>query len=261
MLVPHSKSRLLRLKMPLVGFLAILALWGFGTFYVVSIGVQTAKYYEMNKKLSYFSNEFIEMRSTIASLQKADAEFRELFSLKSKKSVLEAVTKNDTGSPDIELLKIQASQAIASVAEIRRYIEEERDVYFATPTGWPVPGALSSGFGKREHPQTGEPEFHSGIDIRVAQGPPVKATADGIVSVSGWVAGNGNIVVIEHGRGFSTAYAHNKQNLVKVGQKVKRGDTIAISGSTGMTTGPHVHYEVWKRGTHVNPIPFLEEKS
>jgi murein DD-endopeptidase MepM/ murein hydrolase activator NlpD len=261
MIVPHSKSRLLRVKIPLAALLALVVLWGFGTFYVVSIGVQTADYREMSKKLSYFSSQFLEMRSTVASLQKAEDEFTRLFSLKSKKKVLEAVSSDDTGALDIDLLRKQVAQAMASVSEIRRYVDEERDIYYATPVGWPVPGALSSGFGKREHPRTGEAAFHSGVDIRAASGTPVKATADGIVSVSGWVAGNGNTVVIEHGRGFSTAYAHNKQNLVKVGQKVKRGDTIALSGATGVTTGPHLHYEVWKQSRQVNPISFLEERS
>jgi murein DD-endopeptidase MepM/ murein hydrolase activator NlpD len=261
MIVPHSKSRLLRLKIPLAALLALMVLWGFGTFYVVTTGVQTADYRKMSRKLSYFSSQFVEMRSTVDSLQKADEEFTRLFSLKSKKKVLEAITSDDTGALDIDLLKKQVAQAMASVSEIRRYVEEERDIYYATPVGWPVPGALSSGFGKREHPRTGEVAFHSGVDIRAASGTPVKATADGIVSVSGWVAGNGNTVVIEHGRGFSTAYAHNKQSLVKVGQKVKRGDTIALSGATGVTTGPHLHYEVWKAGRQVNPISFLEERS
>ncbi len=85
----------------------------------------------------------------------------------------------------------------------------------------------------------------------------MKATADGIVSYAGWSAGSGNTVVIEHGHGFSTAFAHNRQNLVRVGQKVRRGDAIALSGSTGLSTGPHVHYEIWKNGRHVNPNAYF----
>ena len=261
MIVPHSKSKLLRLRIPLAILVAAPVLWGFGTFYVISVGVQTAQYSQMSRKLSYFSSQFVEMRSTLSSLQIAEGEFRRLFSLKSKKRVLEAVSPNETGSPDLELLKKQVAEAMASVAEIKRYVREERDIYFATPVGWPVSGPLSSGFGRRANPQTGEPAFHSGLDIRVPSGTPVKATADGVVVVSGWVGGNGNIVVIEHGHDFSTAYAHNTQNLVKVGQRVKRGDTIAISGATGNATGPHLHYEVWKHGIPTNPISFLEERS
>ena len=131
MIVPHSKSKLLRLRIPLTLLVAVPVLWGFGMFYVVSVGVQAAKYSEMSRKLSYFSSEFLEMRSTLSSLQTADGEFRRLFSLKSKKKVLEAVSTNETGTPDLELLKKQVAEAMASVAEIRRYIKEERDTYFA----------------------------------------------------------------------------------------------------------------------------------
>ena len=261
MIVPHSKSRLLRLKVPLTVLVAIPVLWGLGTFYVLSVGVQTAQYVDMSRKLSYFSSQFFEMRHTLTSLQTAEEEFRRLFSLKSKKRVLEAINPNETGNPDLELLRKQVAEAVASVAEIKRFMREQRDAYFATPVGWPAPGALSSGFGKRAKPQTGEPAFHSGLDIRMPSGTPVKATADGIVIVSGWVGGNGNIVVVEHGHDYSTAYAHNKHNLVKVGQRVRRGDTIALSGATGNATGPHLHYEVWKRGIPTDPISFLEEKS
>lgn len=261
MAVPHSKARPLRLRIPLLGIVAIVALWGVGTAYVVSTGVKTIEYYEMRQKLTYFSGQFLELRSTIASLRKAEEEFGRLFSVKSKKGVLEAGTTNDTGSIDMELLKKQAAEAMTSVTEITKYIAEKRSVYFATPRGWPVPGTVSSAYGRRTHPRNGEPAFHSGIDIRVPTGTPVKATADGIISVSGWAGGNGNTIVIEHGHGFSSVYGHNRQNLVKVGQRVKRGDMIAMSGSTGVTTGPHVHYEVWTHRTHVNPIQFLEEKS
>ena len=85
----------------------------------------------------------------------------------------------------------------------------------------------------------------------------MKSTADGIVSFSGWTANSGHVVVMEHGYGFSTAYAHNQKNLVKVGDRVRRGEAIAVSGSTGMSTGPHVHYEIWENGRHQNPKTYL----
>jgi murein DD-endopeptidase MepM/ murein hydrolase activator NlpD len=99
--------------------------------------------------------------------------------------------------------------------------------------------------------------FHSGIDLACDPGTPIHATADGIVSHSGWAGGNGNVVVLEHGHGYSTIYAHNRNNAVKVGQQVRRGDVIGYVGSTGRTTGPHVHYEVLKDGKNVNPAPYL----
>ncbi len=261
MVVPHSKSKPVALRVPFLALAALFVLWGFGTVYVVSIGVNTVEYYRMSNKLSYLTGEVGEVKSTLTSLKKAEVEFNRLLGAKSKKKILEDHASEDSGSLDMELLKKQVAEAMSSVTEIRQYIEKERSVYRATPRGWPVHGGLSSPFGTRPHPRTGIPTFHSGVDIRSPQGTPVKATADGIVSVSGWAGGNGNVVVIEHGKGFTSAYAHNTKILVRVGQKIKRGDTIALSGSTGMSTGPHVHYEVWKGGVHVNPIQYLEEKS
>ncbi len=154
-------------------------------------------------------------------------------------------------------LKKQIEESMESVSDIRRYIGEQKDLYLATPAGWPVPGRISSGYGRREHPLSGDSKFHSGLDISVPRGTRVATTADGIVSYSGWSPGGGNTVVIEHGHGFSTAYAHNERNLVRVGQRVRRGNVIAVSGSTGTSTGPHIHYEIWKGGRHVNPETYL----
>ena len=91
-------------------------------------------------------------------------------------------------------------------------------------------------------------------------GTPLHATADGVVSFADRSAGNGNITVVEHGYGYSTVYAHNTKNLVRAGQTVKRGQVVAYAGSTGTSTGPHVHYEVWKKGQSVNPMPFVKGK-
>ncbi len=127
--------------------------------------------------------------------------------------------------------------------------------------GYPVPGDISSPFGMREHPTSGKDDFHSGIDLAISPGTPVKATADGIVSYSGWHGGSGNLVGLEHGHGFSTFYAHNKSTVVNIGQKVRRGDIIGYSGTTGNSTGPHVHYEIWKDGKAINPAAYLKGRS
>ena len=117
---------------------------------------------------------------------------------------------------------------------------------------------ITSPFGEREAPLGGGTQFHTGIDISVPVGTAVRATGDGVISFSGWNAGSGNLVVVEHGAGYSTFYAHNSSVAVKTGQLIKRGDIIAYSGSTGNSTGPHVHYEVWQQGRAVNPKGFLE---
>ena len=100
--------------------------------------------------------------------------------------------------------------------------------------------------------------MHTGVDISLSLGTPLHATADGVVSFADRSGGNGNIVVLEHGHGYSTVYAHNTKNLVHSGQTVKRGDVIAYSGSTGISTGPHLHYEVWINGKSINPVRYLE---
>jgi murein DD-endopeptidase MepM/ murein hydrolase activator NlpD len=258
MLVPHSRTKPVSFRIPLAGIFVSVLMFLVGTAFMLSISVRAMEYHTMKERLSRMTAQVQEMKSTMHSLKLAEAELRKLFGLKSKKDVLEAASFTDTGSLDMDVLNQQIHEAMESATDIRKYIREQKDLYLATPAGWPVAGAVSSGYGHREHPMSGKPNFHSGTDISVPQGTSVKATADGIVSFSGWTAGSGNTVVIEHGHGFSTAYAHNQQNLVKVGQRVKRREAIAVSGSTGVSTGPHVHYEIWKNGHHVNPAAYLE---
>lgn len=257
MLVPHSRRGSLNFRMPyaLLGMLFIFAC--VGIIYTISLTYHAIDLYVMKQKYARMTGQYQELKTTIDSLKQSESEFRRIFSLGSRNKVLEAMdATNNDGSIDIEELKIQIAESIASVSEINNYISKERDVYRATPQGLPVDGRLSSGFGMRIHPKYGGRKFHSGIDLTAPSGTPIRATGDGIISYSGWSKGNGNIVVIEHGHGFSSVYAHNKVNKVKVGQTVKRGEEIATIGSTGVSTGPHVHYEVWKKGEAVNPASF-----
>jgi murein DD-endopeptidase MepM/ murein hydrolase activator NlpD len=261
MLVPHSKTRPLNIKVPFIGILVSIVLWIFGTVYIFTATVNTIEYYKMKDKLAYYSQEFTELSTTMSALRGAEKEFRRLFSLDSKEEVLEHVDISDSGSIDMEILKKQVRSTIENVGEIRDYLHVHRDIYMSTPKELPVDGRISSTYGKRKNPITGKEEFHTGLDISASSGSPVKATAYGIVSFSGWSGGNGYLVVLEHGHGFSTFYAHNRKNVVKVGQKVKRGDVISYLGTTGSSTGPHVHYEIWKEGRHVNPKQYIGGKS
>lgn len=122
----------------------------------------------------------------------------------------------------------------------------------------PAPGGqLSSAFGSRRDPFTGRHEFHGGVDFRAPSGTPIHAVAGGRVVASGWEGGYGRVVEIDHGNGFRTRYAHNQANLVKAGQTVKRSQVIARVGSTGNTTGPHVHLEVLRAGRRMDPAEYL----
>ena len=258
MLVPHSRTKPISLRIPLAGIFVSFLLFVVGTAYVFTISVRTMEYHNMRDRLSQITSQYQEMKATMHSLKVAEGEFRKLFGLKSKKDVLEAASFSDSGSLDMEELNRQIHAAMESATDIRKYVHEQKDLYLATPAGLPVAGPVSSGYGHREHPMTGKRAFHTGLDISVPQGSDVRATAAGIVSFSGWTSGGGYTVVIEHGHGFSTAYAHNWKNLVKVGQRVKRQEPIAVSGSTGVSTGPHLHYEIWKNGHHVDPAAYLE---
>jgi len=127
----------------------------------------------------------------------------------------------------------------------------------ARPSLWPVYGRLQSNFGKRSDPLSGEGDFHPGVDIEAQNGTPVKASGDGVVSHADWAGGYGRLIVVDHGGGLQTYYAHLSRVDVLAGQEIRRGQLLGASGSTGRVTGPHLHYEVRNNGTPVNPYVFL----
>ena len=126
-----------------------------------------------------------------------------------------------------------------------------------TPSIWPVTGVVTSTFGWRKSPFEDDKELHSGIDIAVHLGAPVVATADGKVVQSGPAGGYGNLVQLDHGNGIATFYGHNSRLAVQVGETVKKGQVISYAGSTGKSTGPHVHYEIRQNDTAIDPWTYL----
>ena len=130
------------------------------------------------------------------------------------------------------------------------------------PQGRPVKsGWLSSYFGKRTDPFTGKPANHTGIDFAGKHGDEIVAVADGVVTWSGDRYGYGVMVEINHGNGYSTRYAHNSENLVAVGDEVRKGQVVALMGKTGRATGPNLHFEVLRNGSRVNPVNFIRKSS
>ncbi len=127
----------------------------------------------------------------------------------------------------------------------------------AIPLGKPLNGRITSRFGKRRDPLNGRVSFHDGIDIRGRRGAKIYATANGIVTLAGYNGGYGNYVEVQHGDGYKTAYAHMKKILVKRGQRVHRGDIIGLVGNTGRSTGPHLHYEIRRNDTPLNPAKYM----
>ncbi len=133
--------------------------------------------------------------------------------------------------------------------------ELKREIH---PEGRPVEsGFISSYFGEREDPFDGQETFHKGVDFAGAKGSTVMAVAAGIVTWAGERSGFGKLVEINHGDGYVTRYAHNEKTLVSVGETVKRGDPVGLMGSTGHSTGPHVHFEVLRNGRQVDPLSFI----
>lgn len=142
-------------------------------------------------------------------------------------------------------------------AELQKFLENQKMLLASTPSIWPTKGWLSSRFGYRVSPFTGEREFHRGIDIATRMSTPIVAPADGIALYVGWDGGYGKVLSIKHGYGLMTKYGHLKKALVKKGQYVKRGETIALVGNTGRSTGTHLHYEVHLNRVPVNPIRYI----
>jgi murein DD-endopeptidase MepM/ murein hydrolase activator NlpD len=147
---------------------------------------------------------------------------------------------------------------LSSYQELTDTIEGVKPILENYPSIWPVKGQVTSKFGKRQNPMGGlYEEVHTGLDIAVPTCTSVKATGGGVVKFAGNDGGYGNLVIIDHGMGMETYYGHNSQLLVKAGEKVERGQVVAKSGSTGNSTGPHVHYEVRINGTCVNPDKYV----
>lgn len=171
------------------------------------------------------------------------------------------------GGGDDELdswLGFQLDQLMARVAEQREELQALRGSLEAynhrlahTPSIWPVEGRITSHFGQRVHPVTGQRQMHWGLDIGAWYDTPIVAPAAGRVVEAQYHGGYGYYVKIDHGYGIQTVYAHNRRNLVRAGDYVQRGDRIALVGSTGQSTGPHLHYEVHVNGERVNPLRYL----
>jgi murein DD-endopeptidase MepM/ murein hydrolase activator NlpD len=155
-------------------------------------------------------------------------------------TMLEPIPRNDSG-------QMQEMEKMA----------RSTDQLATKPSIWPTNGEITSGFGWRSSPWGDGSELHPGIDIANSMGTPVVATADGEVVKSEASGGYGNIVQIDHGNGITTIYGHNSRFAVSVGQSVKKGQVISYVGSTGRSTGPHLHYEIRVNGTPVDPTSFM----
>jgi len=162
----------------------------------------------------------------------------------------------------LQRLRVSVSQLELRVRSLESYFNERYFKLAFTPNLWPTAGFLSGQFGQRESiSELGEAPFHAGVDIASAYGNRVLASADGTITTADCLSGYGNIVVIDHGFGISTRYAHLSVLSVELGQRVKRGEIVGLVGKTGRATGPHLHYEVRVGGKPVNPLQYIPRSS
>jgi murein DD-endopeptidase MepM/ murein hydrolase activator NlpD len=177
----------------------------------------------------------------------------------SRSSGGDALRPSATG--ELELLTEQVMEQGQSLRALDGLIGRARKALMGLPSRWPVRGAVNSEFGKRASPWTKEPEFHSGMDIAADRGTPVKAPAAGTVQHAGSGAEYGLYVMIDHDNGVRTLYGHLSKILVQRGQRIERGAVVGLTGNTGRSSGPHLHYEVYIKGQAVNPRAYLWDEA
>jgi len=289
LLIPHDKSRPLRTSISLGFIYSLLILWISSLVWSVLVISREIDYREIVKanrmlreKAEYFASSLAKERDLICELKDIDTQLRGLLHMKNPKDIVElggmggpsiedqltltSVLQNGDGlsqelfQMNVKELEREAWERKQSFHEINDFLAYQRSLLLATPSIWPTFGRVTSNYGWRSHPLTGRREFHEAVDIANLKGSPVRATADGTVVLAGWQGTYGRTVMVDHGHGFSTRYCHNSTLLVNPGEKVRRGQIIALSGLTGLCTAAHLHYEVWYHGKPVNPLLYVESK-
>lgn len=225
-------------------------------------------------QIEEMAKELAVLQKDLQDLKFLDNEIRTILASSDKKISLSGAERppslyiGNLGGPEVEAtandvenlikdLKNQSANQRENLIYLKGAVTAKKAAEIATPSIWPAQGEVTSPFGWRSSPWGRGGDWHPGIDIANSPGTPVLATAAGVVVYSSYMSGYGNLVLIDHGNGIETAYGHNAQNLVKNGQAVQKGERIAFMGSTGASTGPHVHYEVRINGTAVNPSGYL----
>jgi murein DD-endopeptidase MepM/ murein hydrolase activator NlpD len=266
----HSlHGRLRRIHVPHQAIYAVLL---FALFGMISLAGILSSYARMTWKVANYNSlrhEVDTLRVRYSELQRVNSEkTRQLATLQmfaSEVSVAYGLNRNVGQPSDSRKLSPNFRDSLeeynflqsANISRIYRTYPRtwQTDV---RPSLWPLDGQLSSPFGGRADPlMGGGGEMHTGVDISATSGTQVHAAADGIVSQAEWSSGYGKLVVIDHGNGMQTYYAHLSQWMVVPGQEIRRGGIVGLSGATGRVTAPHLHYEVRIGGTPVNPYPYL----
>jgi murein DD-endopeptidase MepM/ murein hydrolase activator NlpD len=222
-----------------------------------------------DNKLTQLTSQIEDLKTYLSGLLAFDGELCQLYDISQLDPDTRQVgTGGELIGADADLMRDQRISDLSTTyqqilleydqqSDILSSAKGQERIWAFTPTIKPVAGPIISGFCWRRNPLGGGIQFHTGIDIAMPQGAPIVATADGTVSFAGAQTGYGLVVFIDHKYGFQTRYGHCSQLLVKEGDEVKRGDLIALVGTTGWSTGPHTHYEVLVNGVHIDPMRYI----
>lgn len=291
-LIPQKTSKVLRLRISRNGLIAIAAgvavfsvLGVFSIFRAAQLRVELASYNALRNDylrqqigIRRVANQVDQFKNQIDRMRELDYKLRLITDLEvdrpssAQYGIGGGMDPRGDGLKDADLAKLDLiallDKDLARLEKMAQYQEEsfnnlkafladQKDLIERSPYRWPVRGFLSSTFGPRVDPFTGQQRMHEAIDIVAPKGTPVKAPADGIVTFSGHDPTFGNMLVIDHGYGVITRYGHSDSILVREGQRVKRGDTISTVGTSGRSTGPHLHYEIRINDVAINPLNMI----
>ncbi len=289
-LLPDGKNNVKQFRLPLPSpalmALVVVCFFGFFGWFLsdyYSMKSQVPRLVEMEKNAELKSQQIIHMAHRIDDIVKEMSSQRELsrklrvmvnleidedeaYGLGGPAPIFSDPLEDEVGDEKelvrhmhgtLDQLDNEMTIGLQDKTALYKFFENQKILLASTPSIWPTKGWMSSRFGYRVSPFTGKREFHRGIDVATRMSAPIIAPADGIVSFSGRNGGYGRVVVIKHGNGIKTRYAHLKKSLVKKGQHVKRGETIALVGNSGRSTGPHLHYEVHLNNVAVDPLRYI----
>ena len=271
----HSKVSGIRLNSGLVTFVIcccflVMGLSAFITYRYFNLKVDHAELQrlrvstiEQRQTLQYLAADLKEVHQQMNDLAESEARVRQLANLEVLPQgipvaiggipELEPNAAVDEIQREINKLQVAIELRRQSQEGVRNLLNDQVSLSRATPKGWPTKGWLTSYFGMRKSPFSGRRVMHEGLDIAANTGTPVMATADGIVSRVKYSADYGKMVIIDHGYGYRTIFAHNSKILVKAGQRISRGDVVSKVGNTGRSTGSHLHYELRLNGVPIDP--------
>jgi len=285
----HDARRSVHAHVSLSFVLFLVGLWTALTVLAVVVVTRNVDYWSarvktmlLRAKFEYVNHQLSKNVEILSKVQENDEKIRRLLGMKSKKAIILSESGADRGGPTVDQARflqqlstkphdIKITEYDAYLASLRRqivdqersyreivaYIAEQRSLYRFTPLIWPARGNVTSPYGWRIHPVTRQGDFHAAIDIAAPPGTPVQATADGVVRFSGWQSGYGQVIVVEHKYGYRTVYGHLSARRFNAGDRVTRGTVIGAIGNTGTSTGPHLHYEVWRGDKVQNPIKYV----